>query len=86
MAASAKIIDLRNLLAERFPHPSSATASTWTRSCGRCSTRTGGVAGRSGAERFTKFTEAPCNEGRFDDVGPAFLFQRPTVRDARRGR
>jgi hypothetical protein len=27
MAASAKIIDLRNLLAERFPHPSSATAS-----------------------------------------------------------
>src|SRR5215471_15388658 len=27
MAANAKIIDLRNLLAERFPHPSSATAS-----------------------------------------------------------
>ena len=27
MAASAKIIDLRNLLAERFPRPSSATAS-----------------------------------------------------------
>ena len=27
MAASAKIIDLRNLLAERFPHPCSATAS-----------------------------------------------------------
>ena len=27
MAASAKIIDLRNLLAERFPHPSSAAAS-----------------------------------------------------------
>ena len=27
MAASAKIIDLRNLLAERFPYPSSATAS-----------------------------------------------------------
>ena len=27
MAASPKIIDLRNLLAERFPHPSSATAS-----------------------------------------------------------
>ena len=27
MAAAAKIIDLRNLLAERFPHPSSATAS-----------------------------------------------------------
>src|SRR4026208_124348 len=27
MAASAKIIDLRNLLAERFPHPSCATAS-----------------------------------------------------------
>ncbi len=26
MAASAKIIDLRNLLAERFPHPSLATA------------------------------------------------------------
>src|SRR5215470_16961902 len=26
MAASAKIIDLRNLLAERFPHPSSTTA------------------------------------------------------------
>ena len=27
MAASAKIIDLRNLLAERFPHPSLATAT-----------------------------------------------------------
>jgi hypothetical protein len=27
MAASAKIIDLRNLLAERFPHPSCTTAS-----------------------------------------------------------
>ena len=27
MAASAKIIDLRNLLAERFPHPSDTTAS-----------------------------------------------------------
>ena len=27
MAASPKIIDLRNLLTERFPHPSSATAS-----------------------------------------------------------
>jgi hypothetical protein len=27
MAADAKIIDLRNLLAERFPHPSFATAS-----------------------------------------------------------
>src|ERR1041384_466090 len=27
MAASAKIIDLRNLLAKRFPHPSSTTAS-----------------------------------------------------------
>jgi len=27
MAASAKIIDLRKLLAERFPHPSSAAAS-----------------------------------------------------------
>src|SRR6187397_2720672 len=27
MAASSKIIDLRNLLAERFPHPSSAAAS-----------------------------------------------------------
>src|ERR1044072_193452 len=27
MAASSKIIDLRNLLAERFPHPSPATAS-----------------------------------------------------------
>jgi hypothetical protein len=27
MAASAKIIDLRNLLAERFPHPSSSTIS-----------------------------------------------------------
>lgn len=27
MAATAKIIDLRNLLAKRFPHPSSATAS-----------------------------------------------------------
>lgn len=27
MAASPKIIDLRNLLAERFPHPSSPTAS-----------------------------------------------------------
>ena len=27
MAVSAKIIDLRNLLAERFPHPSSAAAS-----------------------------------------------------------
>ena len=26
MAASAKIIDLRNLLAERFPHPSCTTA------------------------------------------------------------
>ena len=26
MAASAKIIDLRNVLAERFPHPSCTTA------------------------------------------------------------
>jgi hypothetical protein len=26
MAAGAKIIDLRNLLAERFPHPSCTTA------------------------------------------------------------
>jgi len=30
MTASAKIIDLRNLLAKRFPHPSSATASRLT--------------------------------------------------------
>ena len=30
MAASAKIIDLRNLLAERFPHPSSETPGCLT--------------------------------------------------------
>src|SRR5262249_9339672 len=30
MTSSAKIIDLRNLLAKRFPHPSSATASRLT--------------------------------------------------------
>ena len=30
MAASAKIIDLRNLLAERFPHPSSETPGRLT--------------------------------------------------------
>ncbi len=32
---------------------SCATASTWIRSCGRSSTRTGAAAGRSGGRRFT---------------------------------